>query len=97
MYTCVCEPTFYIIFHNLYGARQVFGVVAGEKFYVDIDNSAIRYYSGNIYIYIYIYIYIGDTSAYNLVYVLACVIAEKVNVCVCEDGVKLNYSRLILS
>ena len=25
---------------------QVFGAVAREKFHVDIDNSAIRYYSG---------------------------------------------------
>ena len=33
-------------FTHLYGAHQVFGVIAGEKFSVDIDNGAIRYYSG---------------------------------------------------
>ena len=38
--------------HSLYNLHitlspyQVFGIVAGEKFLVDIDNSAIRYYSG---------------------------------------------------
>ena len=32
------------------------------------------------------------TSACNLVSMFLCVIAVKVNVCVCEDGVKLNYS-----
>ena len=37
------------------------------------------------------------TSAYNLVYVFVRVIAVKVNVRVCEDGVKLNYFRSILS
>ena len=37
------------------------------------------------------------TSACNLVSVFVCVIIVKVNVCVCEDGVKVNYFRLILS
>ena len=32
---------FTLILHNLYGARQVFGVVVGEKFRVDINNSAV--------------------------------------------------------
>ena len=30
-----------LILNNLYGALQVFGVVAEEKFLVDINNSAI--------------------------------------------------------
>ena len=37
------------------------------------------------------------TSVCNLVSVFVCVISVKVTVCVCEDGVKVNYSRLILS
>ena len=37
------------------------------------------------------------TSACNLVFVFVRVIAVKVNVCVCEDKVKLNYSCSILS
>ena len=37
------------------------------------------------------------TSACNLVSVFLCVIAVKVFLCVCEDEVKLNYSRSILS
>ena len=36
-------------------------------------------------------------SACNLVSVFFCVITVKVFMCVCEDGVKLNYSRSILS
>ena len=36
-------------------------------------------------------------SACNLVSVFVRVIAVKVNVCVCEDGVKVNYFRSILS
>ena len=75
------------ILHNLFQACQVFSVVAGEKFRVHIDNSAYRYYFGNIFLF-----YFGYTSACNLVSVFMCVIAVKVNVCVCEDGFKLNYS-----
>ena len=37
------------------------------------------------------------TSACSWVFVFLCVIAIKVFVCICEDEVKLNYSRLILS
>ena len=37
------------------------------------------------------------TSACNLVFVFLCVIAVKVFMCVCEDEVKLNYYRSILS
>ena len=36
------------------------------------------------------------TNACNLVYVFVCVIVVKVNVRVCEDSAKLNYSRSIL-
>ena len=42
-------------------------------------------------------IYFGDTSACNLVSVFVRVITTKVIVCVCKDGVKLNYFRLILN
>ena len=37
------------------------------------------------------------TSACNLVSVFVRLISVKIIVCVFEDGVKLNYSRLILS
>ena len=37
------------------------------------------------------------TSACNLVSVFLRVIVVKVFVCVCEDGIKLNYYRSILS
>ena len=37
------------------------------------------------------------TSACNLVSVFVCVIAVKVNMCVCEGRVKLNYSHSIMS
>ena len=37
------------------------------------------------------------TSACNLVSVFVCVIVVKVTLCVCEDRVKLNYSRSIMS
>ena len=32
--------------HITLSPYQVFGAVVGKKFHVDIDNSAIRYYSG---------------------------------------------------
>ena len=70
---------------------QVFVAVAGEKLRVDIDNSAIRYYSGFFFFSFY-FVY---TSACNLVFVFVRVIA--VTVSVCEDGVKLNYFRSILN
>ena len=41
--------------------------------------------------------YYAYTSACNLISVFLCVIAVEVDMCVCEDGVKLNYSRSILS
>ena len=43
------------------------------------------------------FFFFGYINACNLVSVFARVIAVKVNVCVCKDRVKLNYSRLILS
>ena len=82
---------FYINLHNFYGAHQVFCAVAEEKFCVDIDNSAVSYYFGNILF------YFGYTSACNLVSVFVRVIAVKVNVCVCKDEVKLNYFHSILN
>ena len=41
---------------------------------------------------IFFLFYFGYTSACNLVSVFVRVIAVKVNVCVCKDGFKLNYS-----
>ena len=38
-------PSLYNL-HIVLSPYKVFGAVAGEKFRVDIDNSAIRYYSG---------------------------------------------------
>ena len=49
------------ILHITLSAYQVFGAVAGDKFNVDIDNKAIRYYSG-------IFVLIFFTSAGNLVF-----------------------------
>ena len=46
---------------------------------------------------IFFIFYFGDTSACNLVSVVVRVIAVKGTVCVCEDGVKLNYFRSILN
>ena len=74
---------------------QVFGAIAGEKFHVDIDNSAIRYYSGILlFLFLFYFFYI---SACNLVFAFMHVITVKVIVNVCEDGVKLNYFHLILN
>ena len=42
---------FTLIIHYIHGAHQVFGSIAWEKFHVDIDNSAVRYYSINIFLY----------------------------------------------
>ena len=46
-------------------ARHVFGAAAEEKFCVDIDNSAIRYYSGIVFLLLFYY-----TCACNLVSVV---------------------------
>ena len=46
---------------------------------------------------IFILFYFCYTSACNLVSVFVRVIVVKVNVCICEDGVKLNYFRSILN
>ena len=85
---------FTLILHNLYGAHQVFGIVAGEKFHVDIDNSTIDITLDFFSLFTWLFYY---TGACNLVSVFLCVIVVKVIVCVYEDGVKLNYSRSILS
>ena len=37
--------------HITFSRYQVFGAVVREKFHVDIDNSAIRYYSGIFFIF----------------------------------------------
>ena len=44
---------------------QVFSAVAGEKFRVDIDNSAIRYYSG-IFIFFYFFLFIQVLVIWSL-------------------------------
>ena len=69
--------------------------LSGRSFRVDIDNSAIRYYSG-IYLFLFIlfFVYI---SACNMVFVLLRVTTVKVIVSACTNGVKLNYLRLILN
>ena len=74
---------------------QVFALFPGKKFRVDIDNSAIRYYSG-IFLFIFIY-YFFYISACNLVFAFVHVIIVKVIVSVSEEGVKLNYFCLILN
>ena len=61
---------------------------------VDINNSAIRYYSGIFCFFSFYFVY---TSACNLVFAFVRVITVKVTVSVCEDGVKLNYFRSILN
>ena len=87
-------PTFYTNLHT-HLARLLFGTVVAEKFRVDIDDSTVRYYSGNIF-FIFKF-YFGDTNACNLVSVVVRVIAVKGIVCVCEDGVKLNYFHSIMN
>ena len=72
---------------------QVFDVVTGDSFRVDIDNSAIRYYS-RFFFFPFYFVYI---SACNLDSMFVCVIAVKVTVSVCEEGVKFNCFRSILN
>ena len=66
--------------------------MVGEKFFFDIDNSKNRYYSIIYYYYYFVY-----TSAYNLVAVVFVCDCRKVDVCACEDEIKVNYFRLIRS
>ena len=42
------------ILHNTLSAYQVFGAISGDKFSVDINNKAIRYYS-RIFVFILFY------------------------------------------
>ena len=80
-------------FYTTYSEPVKFSTpLSGKSFYVDIDNSTVRYYSGFFFSFYLVY-----TSACNLVSMFVCVIVVKVNVCVCEDGVKLKYSHSILS
>ena len=80
--------------HITLSCYQVFDAVSGEKFRVDIDNSAIRYYYGVLFYFLFYFVYI---NACNLVFAFVRVIIVKVIVNVYEDGVKLNYFRLILN
>ena len=66
-------------------------LLSGRIFRVDIDNSAVGYYSA-IFSFYFVY-----TCTCNLVFVFVRVIVVKVNVCVCEDGVKVNYFHSILN
>ena len=80
---------FYLVFASHTSCFCVIKFLAplpGTKFRVDIDNSAIRYYSGILFYFVYI-------SACNLVFAFVHVITVKVIVNVCEDWVKLNYFR----
>ena len=52
------------ILHLTLSAYQVFGVVVGEKFSFDIENKAIRYYSG-IFVFHFFFFF---TCAGNLVF-----------------------------
>ena len=56
-------PSLYNL-HITISPYQVFGTIAREKFHVDIDNSAIRYYS-RIFFFSFYFDYI---SACNLVF-----------------------------
>ena len=63
-----------LILHNLYGARQVFGTIAREKFCFDIDNSTIDITLDFFSLFTWLFCY---TSAYNLVsIVFVCVYSK---------------------
>ena len=49
-------PSLYNL-HITLSLYQVFGTVAREKFRVDIENSAIRYYSGIFFLFILFWLY----------------------------------------
>ena len=68
--------------HITLSPYQVFGAVVREKFRVDIENSAIRYYSRIFFFFSFHLVY---TSACNLVFAFVHVIIVKVIVSVCED------------
>ena len=75
--------------HHVFALSSFWRCFQGEV-RVDIDNSAIRYYSGTLFYFVYI-------SSCNLVFAFVHVIIVKVIVIICEDGVKLNYFHLILN
>ena len=86
-------PTLYNL-HITLSPYHVFDAIAGDKFRVDIDNSAIRYYSGIFFCFFVSFLFhFVYTSAFNLVFMFVRVITVKVIVSVCEDGGKLNYFR----
>ena len=58
-------PSLYNL-HITLSAYQVFGAIAGEKFCVDIDNSAIRYYSEISYFLFYFILFIQVLVIWSL-------------------------------
>ena len=68
----------YTSYTSRFCAIKFLAPLPGTKFRVDIDNSAIRYYSGILFYFVYI-------SACNLVFAFVHVITVKVIVNVCED------------
>ena len=77
---------------------QVFGAVVGESFSVDIDKSAIRYYSKIFPFYFILLIQVLVICFFFFFFFsVLCVVAVKVTVSVCEAGVKWNYIHLILN
>ena len=75
---------------------KFFTLLSGRSFCVDIKNSALRYYFRSI-LFIYFYFYLVYTSACNLVSIDFVRGFRKVDLRACEDRVKVNYFRLILS
>ena len=78
-YTCSYKLTFHTNFTHSTIARQVFGAVSREEFHVDINNSAIRYYSG-FFFFIYLVIRLTQVLVtWSLLFL--CVIVVKVDAC----------------
>ena len=92
MYTCAYGPTF---LHTYLQLVKFLTPLLGRIFFVDIDNNALRYYFGSILFSFFIYSF--HTSSCNLVSVVFVCGFRKVDLSACEDGVKVNYFRLILS
>ena len=96
-YTCVYGPTFYTYLHTYPEPIKFLALLSGRSFCVDIDNSTISYYFGSI-LFFFFNLFIQFTQVlvtWSLL--LLCAVAVKVDLNACEDGVKVNYFRLILS
>ena len=82
------------ILHITLSAYQVFGVVAGEKFSVDIDNNALditldQFFLFNTFIFIFYFFYPFYIRACYLVSTV-CLWFQEVNLHAYEDKVKAN-------